>query len=352
MAKPALPPVAKELWSALLTQLIDYRKAEPWRWMPDSAVAAYVDAAGQSWFATVLGNAGQVFGLALHRGSTGLRFLRKVQEMGADFHPAEHRHAHDAVTVWYGPKSDLDREQRQRYRDLGFAPKQRDRLGWPDVRSHRPGFFPWHPEESEIRALLEAIPRVLCFAEFYRRHPDSIDEHGPLEIPTFTFGASPDKWEWRVWLNPTPEEIEPAVSIDPDMPILRHATSLPQAHETIELDWFYTPEPVVEGGRPFYPRCVAAVRTNGGYCFGMELIQPDEDAAVRAAGMILHAIKRLGARPAQILTTKEDLAARLRPLATSLGAESLAVRHLASFDEFRASLEAHFGMDTPRRRKS
>ncbi len=326
--------------------MIEFRKIEPWRWMPDTAVTAYVDSAGQPWFACVLGNAGQVFGLCLYRGAAGLRFHRKIQELGEVFDPAEHQHEHDAVTVWYGPKSDLDGEQRKIYQDLDFVPKRGDRLGWPDVRTHRPGYFPWSPEASEMRVLLDSIPRILCFAEMYRRHPNCYDEHGAWELPTVPVAGSPltlQSLEWRTWLNPPPLEIGPAVPVDLDASIFQRAAALPQANETIEVDWFYMPEPVVEGGRPFYARCLAAFRENGGYCFGMELIKPEDDAAVRAAAMILQAVERLGARPTQILATKEDLAIRLRPLATSLGAESKTVHRLTSVPQFRASLEAHSG---------
>ena len=101
------------------------------------------------------------------------------------------------------------------------------------------------------------------------------------------------------------------------------------------------PDPVSEGGRPFYPRCIAAFRSNGGHCFGMELLKPVDDCAAQAASLVLKSIERLGARPARIVATKAELATRLQPLAASLGAECQQVRRLGAAEEFRAGLEAH-----------
>jgi hypothetical protein len=74
----------------------------------------------------------------------------------------------------------------------------------------------------------------------------------------------------------------------------------------------------------------------------MELLKPDADCAPQAASLVLKAVERLGARPARIIATKEELAGRLQPLAASLGAEAKQVRRLAAVEEFRAGLEAHF----------
>lgn len=111
MARRTVPPVAPGTGRAVLNQLSEFRKVEPWRWMPEMAVSAHVDTAGQPWFACVLGNAEQMFGLCLYRGAAGLRFHRMVRERGDGFDPAEYRYVQDAVMVWFGPKSELDREQ-------------------------------------------------------------------------------------------------------------------------------------------------------------------------------------------------------------------------------------------------
>ncbi len=85
----------------------------------------------------------------------------------------------------------------------------------------------------------------------------------------------------------------------------------------------------------------------------MKLVNPKDDIALEAAAMLLQAIEVLGARPTQILATKEELATRLRLLAMSLGAESKIVPHLDSVDEFRAGLEAHLrGSGPPRSKRS
>jgi hypothetical protein len=344
MVKPSAPPIPVELWREALGPLIEFRRAEPWRWTPDSAVSVYVDSAGQPWFACVLGANEEVFGLCLYRGAGGLRLYRLIQELGPDFDGAEHQFGQDAVTVWYGPKGDLDPVQREIWQKVGYAPKRGERLAWPDVRSHQPGFFPWHPEENELRALMGAIPGVLRFAELYRHHPTLYDDHGDLELPTVPAEGNPltlETLEWRTWATPPPAEMATPVSVDRNDPAFQRAASLPAANETMEVDWFHMPEPISDGGRPFYPRCIAAFRSNGGHCFGMELLKPGDDCAAQAASLILKGIERLGARPARIVATKAELATRLQALAASLGAECKQVRRLGAAEEFRSGLDAH-----------
>jgi hypothetical protein len=179
----------------------------------------------------------------------------------------------------------------------------------------------------------------------YRHHPHCYDEHGELELPTVPAPGTPltlETLEWLTWSTPPPAEMGPPVTVDRNDPAYQRAASLASSNETIEVDWFHMPDPVSEGGRPFYPRCVAAFRGNGGYCFGMELLKPNDDCAPHAALLILKAAERLGARPARIIATKEELTVRLQPLAASLGAEAKQVRRLAAAEEFRAGLEGHF----------
>jgi hypothetical protein len=236
-------------------------------------------------------------------------------------------------------------EQREIWRKAGYAPKKGGQLAWPDVRSHRPGFFPWHPDESELRHLIAAIPGVLRFAELYRHHPDCYDEHGELEFPTVPSPGAPltlETLEWRTWMPAPPAEMKPPVAVDRNDPAYQRAAALPSSNETIEVDWFHLPEPVSDGGRPFYPRCVAAFRSNGGFCFGMELLKPDDDWAPNATRLILKAAEGLGARPARIIATKKELAVRLQPWAASLGAETKQVRRLGAAEEFRAGIDGHF----------
>lgn len=345
MPRKDFPDVPNEVWRGTLDRLIEFRKAEPWKWIPDSAMTAHVDATGQPWFGCVLGNAKQVFGLCLYRGEAGFKFHRKIQEPGSAYEPSVARFENDAISVWYGSKSELMPEQRALFESLGFAPPRGQKLGWPDVRSHRPGYFPWLPDESELRVLSDFIPRMLHFAAMYRVDPDCYDSHAQRELPTLPeAGASMDSknLEWRTWLNPPAQPIAPPVTADTEDPLFRLVANLEQAEEALEVDWFYSTEGMTDGDRPFYPRCLGVLREYGGYCFGLELLRPDEDVATKAMPIILRAIEKLGARPTRIVTGREDLAIRLRPLAESLGAETCVAEHMASFEEFRTSFAENF----------
>jgi hypothetical protein len=346
MPKDDASDVPTEVWREALDRLIEFRGAEPWKWIPDSAMTAHVDATGQPWFGCVLGNAKQVFGLCLYRGEAGFKFHRKLLEAGSELDPGAARFEHDAITAWYGAKKELIPEQRALFERLGFAPPRGQKLSWPDVRSHRPGYFPWWPDEEELRVLSDFIPRMLTFAALYRSHPECYESHGQWELPTLPeAGAarSIEDLEWRTWLNSPAQPIPPPVAVDPEDPLFRRVAALGQAEgEALEVDWFYSTEGMTDGTRPYYPRCLGVIREYGGYCFGVELLRPDEDSAAKAVPLILVAIEKLGARPARIVTSREELALRLQPLAERLGAETCVDEHMASFEDFRTSFVENF----------
>ncbi len=345
MPEPIPPPVPIELWRDLLLELMAYRRAEPWQWMGDAAASVHIEEGGNPWFACVLGAGRQVYGLCLYRGANGLRLFRELCNSGPDYDFSQLTHRQDAVTVWFGPKADLDAVQIQRLRDLGYTPKRGERMAWPDVRSHRPGLFPWHPEESEVRVLLAVVPAVVRLADLVRRHPYCYDEHDENALPTLPPpGSFPtlESLDWRIWLTPEEPPIEMGVAIDESDPILSKVKVLPVAKGMeIEVDLIFMPEPVSEGGRPFYPRAILIFRSDNGICCSMNLLKPDEDAGKVAGGMLLDVLAKLGCRTRQLLVCQRELAVTLAPLARQLGLDLRRVKRLACSDEFQEGMGAH-----------
>lgn len=330
------------LWKKALAGLLEFRKAEPWAWMPDTAGAFCIDESGQPWFATILGNARQIFGLCLYRGVAGLRTFYAFRGLIAEADPAERLRNQDAVSVWFGRRSELEPKWQKFYDQLGYTPRRGDRIGWPIIRSLSPGYIAGPPNGDELALLADAVPRLLRFALWCKENPGEIDQHRASEIPALPDANSAEplgSLEWRVWLAPA-EDRPPPVSFDRSAPAFRHALSLPQADEALEVHWFYSPNAVVGEGRGYYPRLLMVLRADGGYCFDAVLLDPKESEGEHAVRMILHAIASLGARPIKILVKRPRLSHALREFASSLGAEIETVPFLPFATEFQQGAEA------------
>ena len=101
--RPTIPQVPLPVWRDLFAAALEFRTVKPWRWLDDNNVFALIDDDGCPWFPTVLGAAGLVFGLALHRGEPGLRFLFETSKTLEDS-PQDALYVQDALMLDWGTK--------------------------------------------------------------------------------------------------------------------------------------------------------------------------------------------------------------------------------------------------------
>jgi hypothetical protein len=312
--------------------------------MHDCDQAVFVDDTGLPWFASVLGAAREVYGLALYRGDGGWRMVQRLQASDGLPDMAELGYEQDALTLWFDGKNALDEHQRARWQALGYTPRRGERHAWPDIRSHRPGWFPWHPDESEVRVLAAALPPIRRFCEFLRDHPGSFDGRGPVERPVIRASEAPltpASLEWRHWnaTAPVPRPVRLT-----DEVLLAQLGELPQAADfELEADWFYTPEAVADDSRPYFPRASVIVRGDGGYCQSVELATPADVIEKKLGDALVQAVFQLGARPERVVVRRAELAAALAPLAGQLGCAMRPVKRLRYVEELRASLTGFLG---------
>ena len=299
-SRPKPPEVPLELWRRALEAALAFRTLAPWEWMNDSEIAAVVDAGGRPWFASVLGAAGQVYGLALYRGAAGLRVVQQLMAARGPEDWEELRFAQDGLTVWFGPKSELRKEDRERYAALGYQPVRGARLAWPSFLDHRPGFVAWPPDADDLSWMVEVIPAVRCLAEILRDHPGLFEDRGQFEFPLISLKklfANPDGLEWRHWELGPERESAKTVQID-DPTISARLKELPVSPSaSLDVDWSYHPEGVVDGGRPFYPRDLQVFEARSGACLAFELTGPADDIVERTANRLAGLMIQSGGIP-------------------------------------------------------
>lgn len=147
-AKPS-----KAAWQRLYGAALKFRDIKSWEWLADSDLFGVQDPASKEIaYCCVLGNLGQVFGLCAYLGTEGLLSWFKVAESDQSVYE-EYFDAYMAqrcLMVSYENKGELDAADLKGMKEIGLAVK--GRKAWPQFRSYRPGYVPWHLTKKEPRS--------------------------------------------------------------------------------------------------------------------------------------------------------------------------------------------------------
>jgi hypothetical protein len=339
---PPAPVVPLDLWRELYQAAASFQVLAPWQWMHDTHVLGINNEHGVR-LVTVLGNMGEVFGLASYRGSAGANFLLRLRSGQFAPESPDARFYQDALLADFVPRKNLRKEERAIIQQIGFQPLARKPQLFPEFQSHRPGYVPWFVDEAEARFLLDDLRKVVPFAELLRSNPAIYDSRHENEFPFFPASVSGpltwDQFEWHTIL-PVPPPADLPVDADAfDLAALRRVPQPP--HSAWELTAFYASMAIGEPPRPYYPKMALGVDAATGMILGHQLASPEHTMAQAAASGLVQSIQASGSRPAAIKLDSINLIRALQPLANALGVELHQAKTLPMVNEARRSLEAY-----------
>jgi hypothetical protein len=314
--------------------------------MGDAETSVVIDGGGVPWFASVLGGSGQVYGLALYRGSQGLRVLERLLTARCIEDLEGMPYQQDGLTVWFGPKSELSAMQRERYAALGYQPARGTRMAWPSILNHSPGYMPWAPEASEVAWLAVAIRAVMQYAALLMNHPEVASGRDRLEfpiIPTNESALEPGKLEWRHWSAEADRPPAAALRITtPELEAALRALPLVQG-PGLELDWIYLPDTIAEGSRPYHPRAILIFDAATTICLAMELIPVGDNLFEKIGDKLIRAMLKMGTLPERVQVRRPELAQLLGQLLEGLGSKVQLVDRLPAAKSFQEGMLGFLG---------
>lgn len=336
-----VPAIPLDLWRELYQAAARFQLLAPWQWMNDTHVFGVNNEHGVR-LVTVLGSMREVFGLASYRGRAGTNLLLRLRN--GEFAPEirDARFYQDALLVDFVPRKSLTKEARAIIQRLHFQPPIRKPKPFPEFQSHKPGYLPWFIDEAEARCLLDDLQRVFRFAELLRTNLALYDSRQANEIPFFPASVTEpltlEQFQWHT-LWPAPPPADPPVDAPAfDLPPL---LALPQPPATVwELTAFYSPMPIADPPRPYFPKLALTVDAVTGMILAFQIAARDCTMAQAAARSMIQSIKALRHRPAVIRIDSINLIRALQPLADALGAKLLQAKSLRMADEARRSMEA------------
>lgn len=155
---------SKSDWTALYQAAITFKQTSPWEWMKNEDLFVVESPGdGEVGYCSILGIAGEKFGLGMFLGDKGLQYYTRLMSEEAQRADLDEDIMVPLLTMLLVGRDELQKEDREVIRSLGLT--FRGRNAWPLFRSQRPGYVPWLLERSEVLFLTTAIQQALAVAD-------------------------------------------------------------------------------------------------------------------------------------------------------------------------------------------
>lgn len=334
-----------EEWQRLYETAIKVKQLAPWTRMSETDMFAVEDPeSGRLGFVSVMGRAGEHFGVAVYLGSDGLAGFMMLQEARGAVTP-EVFFMIPQLQASFEDRDMLTSQDLTVIKSLGL--KFRGRNAWPWFRSMRSGFAPWYLEAAEARFLTHALEQVLDLAPRFEMEDSLVlvrsDNAMLVRKPVSTArGAT-----WEDSFQQITLDDKGTGTFYLDVQLLEQLRKMPAQKLTIEMDVFMLPQPIQEGkSRPFFAYNLLLVEGRSGYILGTEMMYVKttlEEMWTGVPEIVLRELVRINVKPAVIKTRPGPLYDLLAPIVSEIGVSLQMSRRLRYLDEATESLFRFLG---------
>jgi hypothetical protein len=329
-------------WKELYRAATDFMKIKPWIWLSDSDLFGVLNPQnGEIGYCCIMGELGEVFALAVYLGSEGLESYLKIQSGTIDVDDPDVLHMQKCLMASFEDRDCLEREDLQTIKNLGL--KFRGRNAWPLFRSYLPGYVPWFVTKHEARFLAIALQQATDVA--LRSKEDKSILNPPkrglvlVKVP----GRAGEKAGWKdVWVKPlAPEKNDRSVAPVDELRLQRIKKHIKKKTGTWEIDFFYFPAPVQEGGRPYFPLTGIIMDHSRGLALH-NCLAPPWSFFDEFPESLLSFAEENEIVPKRILVSKPESLKMLNSIAAALNIDLKMVDMLEWVREFRAEMAADY----------
>ena len=336
-SKPAL-----DEWKELYDAAIEFRKIEPWKWVSETDIFGVQNPKTNGvGYCCIMGEMGEVLAMAVYHGTEGLRGYLKILNNQVKPEDPDSLHIQDCLIVMFENKRFVEKEDIQLINRLGY--KFRGRNAWPVFRSYKPGYFPWFLRRDEALYMTDALNQAkdVCL----RLKENNKMLHAPqknqylIRVPEIKDNNIIWKDEWR---DPAPIKTGDHANEPVDeIRLQRIKNSVKQVTAVWEIDFFFAPTPIREGGRPFFPQAIMIADHDNGFIHDVHLAQA-ATCRKEFAEKFISCIEKTSVIPLEILVRKEEVATLLKLYAAGLNIKLSMTKKLQNIDNAVKSMTRHF----------
>lgn len=311
-------------YKTLLTLADEFNKLKPWQYFENEDIIA-IQLGGIKYFVSVMGAAGQEFGLMMYDEEIGYASLEKIlaNELLSD----DFSYNLSALTVNYVNRDELEKEDYQLIKDQGLS--FRGKKNWIALRTYDPSLFPAQPDAEDTEVMIDIL-KVMIELTHMRMdgwlYPNTASNEFPL------FDVDDEPLQLLGILEMTRIEGN-QIAIDTNNLEIANIKKKPNSEMQIEYDLFYLPFPISEGDeRPIYPLLNIIADQKTGVILQQETITFPKNTYLQQL-IFWEMLKQVPVLPSKIHVTK-DTYNILNPLAKLVEIE-LVVSKLKNIKELK-----------------
>lgn len=302
-------------WLKLYDAALKFKAIEAWNWMYDDYLFGVQNPEdGEIGYCTVLGALGEVFGLIVYMGQSGLKSYLTIASNPENIE--DNLYIQDCISATFDDRKYIDKNDAVLIKKLGL--KFSGKKAYPVFRRLKPNYYPWFLTKAECRFLTIALEQAVYICIKVKDDvsflPDVLNT-GDCLVRYF----EDDKWKNKI-VHPDAEEKKRKVSIQiNELKLAGIKKNSVKSEGKWEMDFFINPAmPIKEKGRPYFPLVTFIVDSLSGYVFNVIMTEPS-DYYQKISDSFVEFIEKIGVMPQEIFVEKNELQTILHPASAALG---------------------------------
>lgn len=324
-----------EQWKTLYEAGTRIKELKPWeRFWDMDLIGIRYGAEEETIFFSILGRGGDCYGIAVYEGYEGLNsFLMLTMQESMNLSPEYAMFNQKNLTCYWGNRDELSDKQRKIIKELGYA--YRGKNQWLYFLSFEPGYFPYNMDEEEVVRMSEYLQDLELALRYYDATDMQVDfESGNMFL--FSFGK--DKTTWDSDEAPLPfTAFQFGNLLITDEDLLSELGKAPKCNSILEADVSVLGVSVADKKyeRPANPALSLLGDANTGTIIKFEMIEPEDDAIVILAEILIGFIFQFGA-PKEIRVSNIIVKAGLEQICNVCGIKLRRLKRLKGLEDFKA----------------
>lgn len=332
--QPTIPSVSTHLWEDLYDEAHLYQQTAPWTVLDENHIFSIQDPVSEETvYCSILGAVGESYGLIIYRGHLSHEMHWKLKNSLLNTLGTPVRSTYNALILEFCHIEELDKEDRNILKRIGFSLKDRHR--YAQFRSYLPGYQSWYLNEKEVESLIFILQAATEYVKKNKENPlflmaSRVEEYFLYLPQKNTSGASwniseqlPD--EETCWVSQEKIQILQAKPQDKDM--------------AWEASIFTGPATVHDRERPYWLQAALIVNRNSQKMLGMDIIKPEDGAIAILLERLIFALDESYYLPSYILFEDLELSNFFSSILNSLNIQSIVISDMAATHKIQRYLK-------------